>query len=78
MADVWPVECRVLLVPQQEGPVVVAVQQSVFLHATQDKAQESCICSNDLLSFLTTQHCAICCQHLSQALDERLLRASRC
>ena len=46
VADVWPVECRVLVVPQQEGPVVIAVQQSVFLQATQGKAQRSCICAD--------------------------------
>lgn len=33
MADIWPVQRRVLIVPQQEGPVIIAVQQHVFLHA---------------------------------------------
>ena len=36
MADVWPVQRRVLVVPQEEGSVVVTIQQRVFLQPGAD------------------------------------------
>ena len=35
MADVWPVQRGVLVVPQEEGSVVVTIQQRVFLQPGQ-------------------------------------------
>ena len=41
MADVWPVQRRVLVVPQEEGSVVVTIQERVFLRTTPDNVIEA-------------------------------------
>ena len=41
MTYIWPVQGWVLVVPQEEGSVVITIQQRVFLHTEWDSIKPS-------------------------------------
>ena len=55
MADVWPVQRWVLVVPQEKASVVVAIQQRVFLRALYNSVIAACN---------PWRFCIICCTRL--------------